>query len=74
MQLEGMRTWKSWKPKVKTKSQRIKLIEISQQAGAPALVETVGVKMPNTCGCTVRLIAMKRESPDKLFLINDVDG
>lgn len=67
-----MRTWTFWKLGVRTK--RIKLIEISQRAGAPALVETVGVKMLNTCGYTVRLFAMKRESPEKLFRINDVDG
>lgn len=69
-----MRTWKSWKLRVRTKSQRMKLIEISQRAGTPALVETVGVKMLNTCGCTVRLVTLKRESPEKLFRINYVDG
>lgn len=37
-------------------------------------METVGVKMVNTCGCPVRLITMKRESPEKLFRINDVGG
>lgn len=68
-----MRTWKSWELRVRTESQKITLIEISQRVGAPPLVETVGVKKLNTCGCTVRLIAMKRESPEKLFRINDVD-
>lgn len=69
-----MRARKSWKLRVRSESQRIKLIEISQRVGAAPLMETIGVKMLNTCGCTVRLIAMKRESPEKLFRINDVDG
>lgn len=43
------------------------MIEISQRVGALALLGTVGVKMLNTCDCTVRLIAMKRESPEKLL-------
>lgn len=42
------------------------MIEISQRVGALALLETVSV-MLNTCDCTVRLIAMKRESPEKLL-------